>query len=546
MRQKSERAKMRLKKCCANTRGTSMIEVLVAFVLVLLMTAAFSKVVAVSVRMLSNSLKIIKETESFNEQYYTNQAYSDRKDVEGKLKLVLNKTETDSKNYNFPENSTKIEAEIALNTDGKVVYWIDDGEDGVSSVNGTDGTGYKMFSVKNAAYASTATEEPTATEMPTAEPTTTFEPREEGWIIVGGDNIIDFSVSTFDYIQAQKDAVATNIATENYNGSDVNIPAGVYEEDGKYYLITEDISLKVWNKYDGIYTMAEINTSEFYNRCIILDLSSLYTEADINYACDNYQCWLREAPDYGSIFRVDSEYYVDVLSNPSDYPYYMSNASWNISNNGWKIITSLIGIDNSGLPEKSTEIKEGSGKIVINPSETNPSISFQVSTIDSYVDTYTQLCTLTEGYTEDEKWKPRVFLNKGVYQIGENYYLVTKDMDLNYYQMYNPPVTSGVLKDNSGIEVQMSGWIYKINTSTLYTESDYIENSNFLWKDGRRPGVGDILLYKDRYYFCLFEQCNSKSNAQIAPNLSYKLWSDEYSGSVAWMDITDWVTTVSE
>ena len=51
--------------------GTTMIETLVAFLVVVLMIAMFSKVVSVSVHMLNSTRKVMADTEEFNKNYYT-------------------------------------------------------------------------------------------------------------------------------------------------------------------------------------------------------------------------------------------------------------------------------------------------------------------------------------------------------------------------------------------------------------------------------------------------------------------------------------------
>lgn len=50
--------------------GTTMVEVLVAFLVVMIMMAMFSKVVTASVDLLKKSRENIERTEAFNEQYY--------------------------------------------------------------------------------------------------------------------------------------------------------------------------------------------------------------------------------------------------------------------------------------------------------------------------------------------------------------------------------------------------------------------------------------------------------------------------------------------
>lgn len=65
-----------------------MVEVLVAFLVVMLMLAMFSRVAAASVRMYRKSGEIITRTEKFNEKYYKKTEIEKRQDVGGTLSLM--------------------------------------------------------------------------------------------------------------------------------------------------------------------------------------------------------------------------------------------------------------------------------------------------------------------------------------------------------------------------------------------------------------------------------------------------------------------------
>ncbi len=51
-------------------KGTTMVELLVSFFIVLIVVGVFSGIVSVSTRMLSASQRIMKDTEAFNTEYY--------------------------------------------------------------------------------------------------------------------------------------------------------------------------------------------------------------------------------------------------------------------------------------------------------------------------------------------------------------------------------------------------------------------------------------------------------------------------------------------
>ena len=75
--------------------GTTMIEVLVAFLVVMMMMAMFSKVVSVSVDFYRRSMDTIERTERFNEKYYKTAERANRTDAGGTLSLVIDTEKTD-------------------------------------------------------------------------------------------------------------------------------------------------------------------------------------------------------------------------------------------------------------------------------------------------------------------------------------------------------------------------------------------------------------------------------------------------------------------
>lgn len=67
--------------------GTTMVEVIVAVMIVSIVMAMFGKVVGASVRMYSRSIAIIRENENFNENYYKTDSINTREEVSGNMTL---------------------------------------------------------------------------------------------------------------------------------------------------------------------------------------------------------------------------------------------------------------------------------------------------------------------------------------------------------------------------------------------------------------------------------------------------------------------------
>ncbi len=114
-------------------RGTSMIEVLVAIIVVMFMLGLFTRVVSTSVRMLNASNEILEQTEKFNNQYYLKASYEDR-ETRGKIftGLALQvSSKTDERNL---ADKTQV---LKLSEDSAILVNPDDW-----------GTGYYMFSVR--------------------------------------------------------------------------------------------------------------------------------------------------------------------------------------------------------------------------------------------------------------------------------------------------------------------------------------------------------------------------------------------------------------
>lgn len=97
--------------------GTTMIEVLVAFVVVMIMTALFAKVVSVSVELLNKSRETIEETEAFNEEYHKIAARESRTTVSGTIELSVDMAKTDPKNNAKPDSFSLPKGTLQVYTD---------------------------------------------------------------------------------------------------------------------------------------------------------------------------------------------------------------------------------------------------------------------------------------------------------------------------------------------------------------------------------------------------------------------------------------------
>lgn len=105
-----------------------MIETLVAFLVVVLMIAMFSKVVSVSVHMLNSSRKVMDNTETFNENYYTYANLNSMKTSSMDLYLETNMEKT-----NVLNGASEVKLELSRKSG--LNYNVDDW-----------GTGFVMYS----------------------------------------------------------------------------------------------------------------------------------------------------------------------------------------------------------------------------------------------------------------------------------------------------------------------------------------------------------------------------------------------------------------
>ena len=130
-------------------QGTTMIEVLVAVVVVLLITVMFSRVVTVSVRMFRSSVNMMDETEEFNREYYKTANYGSRPQSADHLVLTVDMAKT--------QDATASGASLALNNNSRSVYW-------------KEASGYDMYAVSIGGYGETVPDGGPGGSVPTPEP----------------------------------------------------------------------------------------------------------------------------------------------------------------------------------------------------------------------------------------------------------------------------------------------------------------------------------------------------------------------------------------
>lgn len=109
--------------------GTTMIETLVAFLVVVLMIAMFSKVVSVSVHMLNSTRKVMADTEEFNKNYYTYANINSMEKAATDLYLEVDKDQTNVLNGTS-------EAKLSLSKESGLKYNVNDW-----------GTGFVMYTI---------------------------------------------------------------------------------------------------------------------------------------------------------------------------------------------------------------------------------------------------------------------------------------------------------------------------------------------------------------------------------------------------------------
>ena len=108
---------MNCRKIQENKDGSTMIETLVAFLVVVLVILMFSKVVSVSSQVLNRTRQIMKENEAFNAEYY-------KLDSSGKG-TRRTPVKSDFVLFEADEDGKKTGEEISLGKDSGMQYYID-------------------------------------------------------------------------------------------------------------------------------------------------------------------------------------------------------------------------------------------------------------------------------------------------------------------------------------------------------------------------------------------------------------------------------------
>ena len=108
---------MNCRKIQENKDGSTMIETLVAFLVVVLVILMFSKVVSVSSQVLNRTRQIMKENEAFNAEYY-------KLDSSGKG-TRRTPVKSDVVLFEADEDGKKTGEEISLGKDSGMQYYTD-------------------------------------------------------------------------------------------------------------------------------------------------------------------------------------------------------------------------------------------------------------------------------------------------------------------------------------------------------------------------------------------------------------------------------------
>ncbi|MCH1983059.1 hypothetical protein MCG98_10830 [Ruminococcus sp. OA3] len=135
--------KKNIKKYAKGNRynsGSTMVEVLVAFMVVMLMIVLFTKILVISGNMLKRSHETIEKTETFNARYYQTEKQDERKKIDGltfELQVDLRKGKTH-------QNNQASAARLLLESASLQLYLDSDGAD--PSASKDKGTGLKLYS----------------------------------------------------------------------------------------------------------------------------------------------------------------------------------------------------------------------------------------------------------------------------------------------------------------------------------------------------------------------------------------------------------------
>lgn len=119
----------KIKKVIGEKAGTSMVELLVAFIIVMLMTTMFSQIISASVRMLQQSRTIIERNEAFEEKYYqTSERTQDKREpICESFQFSVDTEKTDRRNQAKEATLTLKQGELR-----KYVYTQEDGNTSIT------------------------------------------------------------------------------------------------------------------------------------------------------------------------------------------------------------------------------------------------------------------------------------------------------------------------------------------------------------------------------------------------------------------------------
>lgn len=102
--------------CRKNHDGSTMIETLVGFLVVVLVIGMFTQVVTVSTKVLNSTRRVMKENQEFNAEYYKTENIEKRQEVASEIRLCV--TDKDG-NKTGDEVSLGTSTGLQVYTDGK-------------------------------------------------------------------------------------------------------------------------------------------------------------------------------------------------------------------------------------------------------------------------------------------------------------------------------------------------------------------------------------------------------------------------------------------
>lgn len=311
-------------KCLKDKQGTTMIEVLVAVIVVLLVTATFSNVISASTKMLSSSMDIIAETENFNKEYYRTEKYEHRKQTTGRLSLSVDMDKT--------KDVTAEGKTLALNEKSEIVYW-------------DEPSGYDMYAVNVGHYANSLAPVPPPPDngsLETEEPDPTPSPEETAPPTDDDGNYIEVEVDaelSKIYDCNDWDTRSKELREEAINNHGTHDPEQVnwnwHGGMGEVYIIINEEGKKEgWisiENYDVNFAGTEdISKEHFVDRIRngqfvkITDETRVFTSEDFRDGQNPGDKVFKEpdCPKKGQLFYDGTNYYVARSDIPENQPNY--------------------------------------------------------------------------------------------------------------------------------------------------------------------------------------------------------------------------------